>query len=95
MADAKTTQSFEWNAVPGAVSYNVQLLNQSGSPIGGIISQAETSIPVADLCASCSLGTSYQMKVQAVDSYGIGPWSAALPFTLISGLVAPDLPSIV
>jgi hypothetical protein len=76
---ARSTTTLHWDAVPSAVTYNVQVADEPafGHPRLDSRKRPETSAEVPAL-----LGT-FHWRVQAVDAHGNeSPWSAAGRFTI-------------
>jgi hypothetical protein len=92
------TPTFTWNAVPGASSYYLWVNDTSAAPR---IAQwmSATDANCGSGTGNCSASPSVVLAsgagrwfVQTWNSFGYGPWSAALDFSIV-GLVAPTLMS--
>lgn len=88
MANINSGQSVQWDVVPGAVSYDVELLNASLSASLAVFNNINTtSITAAQLLAGQAFGN-YNVRVRAVESAGPGAWSTPLGLNFV-GLPAP------
>jgi len=91
MANARTSDYVVWDAVAGAVDYEIELVRTSGE-VEKTIVQTATSILVLDLISESptpvAFGDSRKVRVRARETLGAGDWSLFLTFTLV-GLPAP------
>lgn len=86
--DINAGQSFVWDAVDGAESYDVELLNDTlGVSFATFSDIAETHITAVELFEGHGHGN-YFAKVRGVDFVGPGAWSAPLGLTFVA-LPAP------
>lgn len=71
-------QSVKWDAVPGAVSYDIELLNAAAGVLLNTLSRNEPEVSAALLLAGQGPGN-YNIRVRARDEVGPGAWSGLLP----------------
>lgn len=85
----QTNQSVAWDAVAGAIDYQVELSQLSGA-VDRTVTTAETHVLASVLFEGIALGVSNRrVRVRARDAFGDGAWSSFLsPLTLV-GLPAP------
>lgn len=89
--DVRTSDFFDWDAVPGAANYDAEMSTLAGA-VEKLLAVTAPSVNVGDLCSgppALALGQTRNVRVRARDaSNRLGDWSAFLTFTLI-GLPAP------
>jgi len=78
-----------WDAVGGAINYEVELSDTSGNVLA-VKTVAGTSIPIGSVIdgAAVVVGSVYKVRVRAIGPLGPGVWSIKVQFTL-EGLSAP------
>lgn len=81
------SQSVAWDAVPGAISYDIELLNAAAGVVLGTFDEFDTDISAGDLLSGQGPGN-YNVRVRARDAVGPGTWSGLLPIEY-AGLGAP------
>ena len=93
---AGPTPTFQWNAVPGATSYQLAVDPAEGAAV------VNTTVAAASVCAgsTCSyapgtllyIGASYTWRVLSINAVGKGDWSGRLGFTVAGTptLVSPS-----
>lgn len=79
--------SVEWDAVPGAIDYDIEVLNAAAGATLSTYESVDTSISAPELLSNLSPGN-YNVRVRGRDAVGPGDWSAILPIEY-AGLPAP------
>jgi glucose/arabinose dehydrogenase len=91
-----TRPTYSWNTVASATDYQIWVNGPAGTPVvqqwlGGLTDCAGatcTATPAVDLGPGA-----HQFWIQARNSFGAGPWSAAMSFTVSSGGTATPTPT--
>lgn len=73
MPDMNSGNSLAWDAVPGALSYDVELQSATGVPLASY-NVTTASIPGATLMDGRAFGN-YRARVRSRDGSGPGSWS--------------------
>lgn len=100
-----STPTFTWNAVSGAISYDLYT-----TTTGGAFSRPVTAFAagcangevtcsynpfVKDNISSQNVGGTYAWKVRSTNSAGDSPWSASRSYTVTSTVVEPSAPTLI
>jgi hypothetical protein len=81
--------TFEWNAVPDATGYQIQI--STSNSFGTLVVDANAALPTFTPGTDLASGTTYYWRVRALGSFGPGDWSQARKFTTDKSPSAPSL----
>jgi hypothetical protein len=90
--NASLTVLLDWNAVTGALSYEIQVATDSSfsNVVRGTSGLTATQWTVSP---GLSASTTYYWRVRALTSCGVGAWSATRSFTTLCVTLQPPAPS--
>lgn len=88
MADIRSFNKFAWDAVSGALSYDAEVINMALTVVASKPDILGLEVAVTDL-PGLAQGVSYNFRVRARDTFGVGAFSTNLAFRI----VGPEAPT--
>ena len=71
-------QYIQWDAVPGAIEYDAELLNAAAGAVLKAVTSEDTEVSSVEILEGQPHGN-YNFRVRATDAVGPGAWSILVP----------------